>query len=348
MTHIIFDYVPASDIPAALEIEATGFIPEEAGSESSFRFRQSQAPQLFLGAYELQSDSRTLIGYVCATQSPDESLTHDSMTSHVPGSSSVCIHSVCVSPTYRGKGVGQALLKEYLSHLEAARTEGTATWERVVLIAHDHLVPFYEKAGFENLGKSHVVHGPLPWFEVRKTLTAPLKSTVKTPQVPGAGQKISPTVLEALQRPRAAPSSKLISDFPDGISGVLQSSSSSDVSTNKYDLLCPRGDCGSVILKQGVGKWVERASVQMEPTGHQNPHLPVLPTPPETTQWWLITPSPMEFENVGFTRPVQPLTDLGRKIKLLTCAECDLGPLGWSEEGGSEFWLACSRVAYRT
>jgi hypothetical protein len=105
----------------------------------------------------------------------------------------------------------------------------------------------------------------------------------------------------------------------------------------------------------------------MEPVGHQNPHLPPLPEPPQTVQWWLITPSPMEFENVGFTRPVQPLTELGaslrsplssflcthvhcegRKIKLLTCAECDLGPLGWSEEGGSEFWLSCSRVAYRT
>ena len=36
----------------------------------------------------------------------------------------------------------------------------------------------------------------------------------------------------------------------------------------------------------------------------------------------------------------------GLKLKLLACAECDLGPLGWCEEGGKEFWLACTRVGY--
>jgi hypothetical protein len=90
-----------------------------------------------------------------------------------------------------------------------------------------------------------------------------------------------------------------------------------------------------------------------------------LPPPPETTHWWLITPSPMQFENIGFSRPVHAqgtsgrypygwvvdrLDDLflsGKQLKLLSCAECDLGPLGWSEEGGSEFWLACARVGYR-
>lgn len=57
----------------------------------------------------------------------------------------------------------------------------------------------------------------------------------------------------------------------------------------------------------------------MEPVGHQNPHLPPLPDPPQTVQWWLITPSPMEFENVGFTRPVQPLTELGASLRLPLC-----------------------------
>jgi hypothetical protein len=36
-----------------------------------------------------------------------------------------------------------------------------------------------------------------------------------------------------------------------------------------------------------------------------------------------------------------------KKLRLLACAECDLGPLGWNEEGGTEFWLACARVGYR-
>lgn len=71
----------------------------------------------------------------------------------------------------------------------------------------------------------------------------------------------------------------------------------------------------------------------------------------------------MAFENIGFSKPVGdsgediehspkinefPNEYSGSRKKLLACAECDLGPLGWCEEGGTEFWLACSRVAYRT
>lgn len=41
-------------------------------------------------------------------------------------------------------------------------------------------------------------------------------------------------------------------------------------------------------------------------------------------------------------------TEPAKKLKFLICADCDLGPLGWAEEGGNEFWLACSRVKYAT
>jgi hypothetical protein len=70
----------------------------------------------------------------------------------------------------------------------------------------------------------------------------------------------------------------------------------------------------------------------------------------------------MEFENIGFSKPIingmsvtyawhgrkfDICPDAGPQMKLLICAECDLGPVGWSEVGGTEFWLACSRVGYR-
>ena len=43
----------------------------------------------------------------------------------------------------------------------------------------------------------------------------------------------------------------------------------------------------------------------MDSPGHSvDPSLDPLPAPPATVQWWLVTPSPMEFENIGFSRPV--------------------------------------------
>lgn len=231
------------------------------------RLRQSQAGNLFLGAYESNEGSRTLIGYICSTLSPATSLTHESMSTHVTGSTSVCIHSVCVAPSHRRKRVGLALLKEYIRRLEQAQLEGLKGLEfleRILLIAHDDLRGFYEKAGFEWLGQSTVVHGSKPWFEMRLNLSA---NKEREAQILDRNQQMPPGVLEALQRrPDVIPSSRLISDYPNGLSDLLQPDTATEgVLFNKFDLLCPRDGCGSIILKKGVGKWVERASVQVHP-----------------------------------------------------------------------------------
>ncbi|KAJ7768365.1 acyl-CoA N-acyltransferase [Mycena metata] len=318
--NLYFKNVPAEDLGQAIEIETQGFPPDEAATLDAFRLRQRMASDLFLGAYK----NNQLVGYVCSTLSPDTSLSHDSMSVHIPGSSSVCIHSVCVSPAARGQGVGLKLLREYIARLETAYREKSAPYQRILLITHENLRKFYEKAGFEWVGPSTVAHGSLPWYEMRIILGSP-------PQ--GA--------FEALQRPsNQNPAPRLLSSFPSGIPDV------SSHESNKFDLLCPRSSCGSVILNSGVAKFIEAASVKMEPANHpRDPLLPALPEPPAVTQWWLVAPSAMEFENIGFSHATETL---GVKMKLLACAECNLGPLGWCKEGGTEFWLACSRVGYRT
>lgn len=62
----------------------------------------------------------------------------------------------------------------------------------------------------------------------------------------------------------------------------------------------------------------------------------------------------MVFENIGFSKtlptdgsPGGP-PDGAQPVKLLICAECDLGPLGWVEEGpsGMTYWLIADRVGY--
>ncbi|KAG5645685.1 hypothetical protein DXG03_005523 [Asterophora parasitica] len=238
------------------------------------------------------------------------------------------------------------LLKEYISRLEAARKEGKP-YERVLLIVHENLRSLYEQAGFEWLGKSSVVHGALPWYEMRRVLGS---RETETEIAPSESRQVPAGLWEALQRASSAPrpTAQPLTAFSDGALDLVEPHSGKPgVSINKFDLLCPRSNCGSIILKRGVGQWVERTSVQMEPGNlSKNPTLAALPFPPEKCHWWLITPSPMEFENIGFSRPVQQNTT-GPKLKLLACAECDLGPLGWSEEGGSEFWLACARVGYK-
>ena len=240
-----------------------------------FRYRQSQANDLFLGAYLASaSSSRELIAYVCSTLSPSESLTHDSMSTHVPYSSSVCIHSVCVSSAHRRKGVGLKLLQEYVSRLEIPRKDKSAPYARVLLITHEELRSFYEKAGFEWVGKSEVVHGSRPWFQMRKVLGAsspppvPAQATAAShpAQVHSQGQQLPPGLWDTLQRPsRNKPIPLQLSSFAGGVRDVTTSDSDQQrTPVNKFDLLCPRGDCGSIILRQGVAKLVERTSVQVQ------------------------------------------------------------------------------------
>ncbi|CDO75380.1 hypothetical protein BN946_scf184335.g6 [Trametes cinnabarina] len=287
------------------------------------------------------------------------------MSNHVPGSPTICIHSVCVHTDYRHSQVGLNLVKEFVSRAERAAREG-ASYECITLIAHEELRGFYEKAGFEWIGLSSVVHGSRPWYEMRRELRARDLENSESTATPSASQLRSAHVLseqqqglppglwEALQRSstRSRPVARLLTSFPNAVQDVvtdIDKDGAEGSLCNKYDLLCPRLGCGSIILKSGVATWVERESVQLDSAGETLPDcLGALPNPPATAQWWLVKPNAMAFENIGFSRAIQATGPNGRKLKLLACAECDLGPLGWCEEGGSEFWLACNRVGYRT
>lgn len=81
---------------------------------------------------------------------------------------------------------------------------------------------------------------------------------------PSQTQQIPPGVLDALQRRQnIVRLSRLLSDFPNGVADVTNEDGNEGVLVNKLDLLCPKVNCGSVILKNGVAKWVERPSIQV-------------------------------------------------------------------------------------
>lgn len=187
------------------------------------------------------------------------------MATHVPGSASICIHSVCVAKNHRRKQIALNLLKEYISRLETARTAGKP-YERVLLITHEPLRQLYERAGFAWAGKSNVVHGPEPWYEMRKDLGSGTQTAVEP-----EAQQMPAGLWGALQQSstRTRPSTRPFTDFQGNINDVIRPDSDDDtISVNKFDLLCPRSGCGSIILKAGVGKWVERGSVQVRAFAH--------------------------------------------------------------------------------
>lgn len=251
------------------------FPPDEAASLEQFKMRQEAASSLFLGAFIPSSsprDKRLIIGYVCATRSALPSLTQESMKMHDTEGPSVCIHAVVVASQYKRRGIALALLKEFVTRLGS-----DSLTKRALLICHDDVRPFYEKAGFEYVGHSAVVHGVLPWHEMRIVFdnlpnyarrqdsrnSAP-SSSVDTASAPASGS-LPPGLLEALQQSgssRNRPSARLLSSFTGGIHDAIDESEAGKA--NKYHLLCPRAGCGSVILKAGVGRFLERELPQVQ------------------------------------------------------------------------------------
>lgn len=190
------------------------------------------------------------------------------MSTHVPvseGGKSVCIHSVCVTPEWRKKGVALGLLKEYIRRLE---TTGDPQLQLVLLICHDEVIDLYRKAGFTLVGKSTVVHGPREWFEMKLDILHTEK------QLP---TEMQPAAWAALSQPSSPPGSQALrftafASIQNLVSDDLRKGSQ----TNTYKLVCPREGCGSLLLLKGVARLVEASSVQVRepPEDGPGPDLP--------------------------------------------------------------------------
>ena len=151
-----FERVTTTHLARATKIETDSYPADEAADEAKLSMRMQEAPDYFWGAFDADG---TLQGFVCGTLTTAEQLTDESMSEHEPAGTTLCIHSVVVEESLRRRGIALWMLSEYMQ--EAATLQHPT---RVLLICKEQLVGLYERAGFENLGPSDVVHGADPWL----------------------------------------------------------------------------------------------------------------------------------------------------------------------------------------
>jgi GNAT superfamily N-acetyltransferase len=240
------------------------------------RYRQRHAGDYFLGAYEVEPSSdgssrRLLIGYTCATLTRQPTLTHDAMSTHEPEGTHVAIHSVCVAPSHRQRGIATALLREYLARLDQAgqqqqQQSARSRIESALLIAHPELVPLYERAGFTVVGPSAVVHGAKPWVELKRDLLSkPVASSSSSAAASSSSSSAGPstTTPQATEAPPAQEEEeeegevrspgRLLGYFKGGMADLVDPKDG----TNKVNLYCPRAECRCLLLRAGAGTWVQ-------------------------------------------------------------------------------------------
>jgi len=80
---------------------------------------------------------------------------------HQDQGSTIAIHSLAVLPEHQGKRIGSTLMKAYIQRIKDA-----AVADRIALLAHDNLVPFYTALGFEDRGASDCTFGGGGWIDM--------------------------------------------------------------------------------------------------------------------------------------------------------------------------------------
>lgn len=154
-----------------------------------FVYRLTKCPELSLGIFSLplldhgETKPRPeLIAHVIATRTSSPRVTEESMMipddwqtrkrslpepgeknyiGHEDQGSTIALHSLAVKADHQKKRVGSTLMKSYIQRMKDAQIA-----DRIALLAHDHMVPFYEALGFENCGKSACTFGGGGWFDM--------------------------------------------------------------------------------------------------------------------------------------------------------------------------------------
>ncbi|KAL9087021.1 MAG: hypothetical protein Q9165_006849 [Trypethelium subeluteriae] len=117
-----------------------------------------------------------LLGYVIVTKTDNHVVKDEDMAlpenwedqpnvetrlGHKEQGRTIALHSLAVVPECQNMGFGQMLLKGYIQ-----RTQASGVADRIALLTYDKLIPFYEKLGFQNKGKSDVVFGGEVWNDM--------------------------------------------------------------------------------------------------------------------------------------------------------------------------------------
>jgi len=176
-----------ADLESCVKLEEAAFPEHERTSREKIIYRFTKCGELSLGLFTSSGpDSATreastaesanptysstpnhkaiMLAHIIAAKCTTPVVTDDAMAlppdwespspksdrlGHREEGRTLAIHALAVLPGYQRKGLGQTIVKSYVQRMEAS---GVA--DRVALLCHDHLIPFYESCGFENKGKS--------------------------------------------------------------------------------------------------------------------------------------------------------------------------------------------------
>lgn len=145
---------------------------------------ETQRPENGLHKVTSSKATERLIGCIIATKTHAESITDASMEipeldeyyrvvspesdtrGHRDDGPTIAVHIVVVDPEFQGQSIGSLMLKDYIQRMTSLHVG-----ERISIIVHDRLVPFYQKLGFVRQGPSECTFSGGGWINMSRPIS---------------------------------------------------------------------------------------------------------------------------------------------------------------------------------
>lgn len=150
-----------NDLEKIHEIETACFPANQAASLASFAARLKVFPQHF---WLLEAEGK-VVGLINGMVTDHETI-NDAMFGdanlHDEAGSWQSVFGLAVLPEYQNRGYAGALINHLVAVAKQQHRKG------LILTCEKHLIPYYEKFGFVNLGLSGSVHGGDVFYDMKK------------------------------------------------------------------------------------------------------------------------------------------------------------------------------------
>ncbi|EHK23075.1 uncharacterized protein TRIVIDRAFT_222335 [Trichoderma virens Gv29-8] len=191
------------DLDQCVEVESSAFPPNEAASRDSIEYRLTVCPEVCLGLFikgkaspsaklpdnipylseAPECEDGKLVAHTLSTKSTIRFVKEEDMSfpsnwksnplaeydsGHKANGRTIALHALAVSPDYQRRGLGKALMRSYIKLMKE-----TNRGDRISILAHDHLIPYYESLGFRNLGRSDCKYAGEVWNDLECELSSP-------------------------------------------------------------------------------------------------------------------------------------------------------------------------------
>lgn len=165
--------VKETDLEEVSRVEEVCFPKAEAADKESFLERIRTFPESFFVAEE---ESGNLIGFINGAMTSSDRI-YDEMFEkaalHEKDGAFQSIFGLDVVPEYRRQGIAAALMNHMIQETQKRGKRG------LILTCKEHLIPYYEKFGYRNLGVSGSVHGGAVWYDMILDWREPLEENAE-------------------------------------------------------------------------------------------------------------------------------------------------------------------------